>query len=89
MKMIIMVAAGLLSTGAIAQTSTMQTTTTTTKPAPAPAPTMMNHSTTTSMRHSESHMRASDGHKMRHHMRRKCYNQMRHGHKVRVCRSRY
>ena len=87
MKMIIMVAAGLLSTGAIAQTSTMQTTTTTTKP--APAPTVMNHSTTTSMRHSESPMRTSDNHKMRHHMRRKCYNQMRHGHKVRVCRSRY
>ena len=87
MKMIIMVAAGLLSTGAIAQTSTMQTTTTTTKP--APAPTMMSHSTTTSMRHSETHVRASDSHKMRHHMRRKCYNQMRHGHKVRVCRSRY
>ena len=83
MKMIIMVAAGLLSTGAIAQTSTMQTT------KPAPAPTMMNHSTTTSTRHSESHMRASDNHKMRHHMRRKCYNQMRHGHRVRVCRSRY
>jgi hypothetical protein len=89
MKILIALAAGMLATGALAQ-STMTTTTNTM------APSMMNHSTmdhhkmTTSMHHSETRMSGDRDHMMmRHHHHRKCYMQMRHGHSVRVCRTRH
>ncbi|MEO5641656.1 MAG: hypothetical protein ABIQ98_07830 [Sphingomicrobium sp.] len=98
MKILIALAVGMLATGALAQSTTTTTTTN------SMAPSMMNHSTvnrqtgsvvhnstsTTARRTgSVTHTEMRGHHRMTNHSRRKCYNQMRNGHKVRVCRSRY
>ena len=85
MKILIALAAGMLATGALAQ-STMSTTTTTNSMAPS---TMDHHEMKTTMRHSDSHMSGDRGMMMRHRHYRKCYMQMRHGHRVKVCRMRH
>ncbi len=92
MKLLIGIAAGLLATGALAQSTTTTTQSTTTKP-----PMEMNR-TTGSVMHN-SNMTSSTMRKtgsvthttMRgnHKMHRKCYTQMRHGKKVHVCRTRH
>ena len=87
MKILIAIAAGMIATGALAQ-STMTTMTTTNNMAPS---TMEHRQMKTTIRHSETHMSDDRDHMMmmRHHHHRKCYMQMRHGRRVQVCRTRY
>ena len=99
MKILIALAAGMLATGALAQ-STMTTRTTTNSMAPSTmnhsmmnrqTGSVMHNSTSTTARRTGSvtHTEMRGHHRMTNHSRRKCYTQIRHGKKVKVCRSRY
>ena len=93
MKLLIGIAAGLIATGALAQSTTTTTSQSTTTKPPAEmnrsTGSVVHNSTTTSSTVRKTGSVTHTATRAPHRTNRKCYTQMRNGKKVRVCRTRH